>query len=205
MKSNLNYKKVLITLISVLFMGISLSILNIIDYGMDSFTYMNLSISGKIGWSLGNWQMLLNILMFVPVIIWGRSQIGIGTVFNMVLVGYTVDTCMWVWDRVNIDRFFCNTFINIIIMLLTVAIFIFAAAIYMSTNLGTAPFDALPMMLSEKFPDIPFKIIRTLWDLSAVTIGFVFSGKVGIVTIIMVICLGQTVGFVKEKIFKEKA
>jgi len=73
MKSNVNYKKVLITLISVLFMGISLSILNIIDYGMDSFTYMNLSISGKIGWSLGNWQMLLNILMFVPVIIWGRS------------------------------------------------------------------------------------------------------------------------------------
>jgi len=73
MKSNVNYKKVLITLISVLFMCISLSILNIIDYGMDSFTYMNLSISGKIGWSLGNWQMLLNILMFVPVIIWGRS------------------------------------------------------------------------------------------------------------------------------------
>lgn len=203
-KGKTDCKKVLITLISVIFMGISLSVLSIIDYGMDSFTYMNVSVSNKLGWTLGNWQMVLNILMFIPVIIWGRKQIGIGTVLNMVLVGYTVDFCMEIWDIVSIEKILNDGAGKIIMMLMALVIFIFSAATYMSANIGTAPFDALPMMFSEKFSNIPFKIIRFVWDLSAVAIGFIFSGKVGIVTILMVLFLGQSVEIVQNKIFKEE-
>ena len=49
-------KRIFMTFISVIFMGISLSVLNLIDCGLDSFTYMNVSISEKFGWTLGNWQ-----------------------------------------------------------------------------------------------------------------------------------------------------
>ena len=199
-----DYKKVLITLISVIFMGITLSVLNIINYGMDSFTYMNVSISNRFGWTLGNWQIVLNILMFIPVIIWGRKQIGIGTVFNMVLIGYTVDFCMWIWNRVGLEALLNNAFVKIVVMLIAVAIFIFSAAIYMSTNLGTAPFDALPIMFSEKFTNIPFKLVRFIWDLLAVAIGFIFSGRVGIVTVLMVMFLGQTVELVRGKEMSKK-
>lgn len=82
-------KKVLLTLIGVLFMGITLSVLKIIDWGLDSYTYMNTSIAEKIGWTFGNWQLLLNVFLFIPIILWGRKYLGIGTIFNMVLVGYT--------------------------------------------------------------------------------------------------------------------
>lgn len=201
---NINCKNVLITLISVIFMGISLSLLNIIDWGMDSFTYMNVSISNKFNWTLGNWQMVLNVLMFVPVIIWGRKQIGVGTVFNMILVGYTVDFCMWIWNMVNIEKIFDNLIVSILTMFLSVVIFIFSAATYMSTDLGTAPFDALPIIFSEKFPRYSFKVVRFVWDLSAVAIGFIFSGKVGIVTILMVLFLGQAVELLRKKVFSEK-
>lgn len=198
----LDYKKVFITFIAVIFMGITLSVLNLINYGMDSFTYMNVSISGRIGWSLGNWQILINVLMFIPVIIWGRKQIGIGTVFNMVLVGYTVDFCMWIWGKTGFANLLSNQFVKIVFMLVALVIFILAAATYMSTDLGTAPFDALPIMISEKLPKVSFKIIRFLWDLSAIIIGFAVSGKVGIVTILMMLFLGPTVGFVRGRMFK---
>ena len=46
------------------------------------------------------------------------------------------------------------------------------------------------------------KALRNLWDLSAVAIGFLFSGKVGIVTILMVLFLGQTVEFVRKRMVK---
>ncbi len=203
MKSKPDYKKVLITLISVVFMGITLSVLNIVNYGMDSFTYMNVSISSRFGWSLGNWQIILNILMFIPVIMWGRKQIGIGTVFNMVLVGYTVDFCMWIWNKTGFANVLNHMTVKIIAMLIALVIFIFAAAVYMSTDLGTAPFDALPIMFSEKFTNIPFKLIRFVWDLMAVVIGFIFSGRVGIVTLLMVLFLGQTVEFVRGRMFKK--
>ncbi len=200
--SKLDYKKVLITLISVIFMGITLSILNIVNYGMDSFTYMNVSIANRFGWTLGNWQIILNIVMFIPVIIWGRKQIGIGTVFNMVLIGYTVDFCMWIWNETGFFNVLSNMTIKIIAMLIALVIFIFSAAIYMSTDLGTAPFDALPIMFSEKYVNIPFKLVRFIWDLMAVVIGFIFSGRVGIVTLLMMLFLGRTVELVREKMFK---
>ena len=199
---NIDIKKVFITLISVIFMGISLSVLNIIDWGMDPFTYMNVSISGKIGWTLGNWQILLNVLMFIPVIIWGRKHIGIGTVFNMVLVGYTVDFCMWIWGKVGLAKYLENTVVYIIAMIIMVAVFIVSAATYMAADLGTAPYDALSMMISEKLPKVSFTVVRLLWDVITVVIGFIFSGKLGVVTVLMVLFLGKTVEIVREKLFK---
>ncbi len=199
MKYKVDIKKIIITLVSVVFMGISVSVLNLIDWGMDPFTYMNVSISNKFGWSLGNWQLLLNVLMFIPVIIWGRKQIGIGTVFNMVLVGYIVDLCMWLWGNLSIITYLENIVIKVIVMLIALIIFIYSAATYMATDLGTAPFDALPIIVSDRVKKVPFKVIRFTWDLSATVIGFVFSGRVGIVTVLMVLFLGRTVEAVREK------
>ena len=199
---NIDIKKVLITLVSVIFMGVSLSVLNIIDWGMDPFTYMNISISGKLGWTLGNWQILLNVLMFIPVIIWGRKQIGIGTVFNMVLVGYTVDFCMWIWGKVGFAKYLESTTVNVIVMILMVAMFVVSAATYMATDLGTAPYDALSMMISERLPKVSFTVVRFLWDCITVAIGFIFSGKIGIVTVLMVLFLGKTVEIVRNVMFK---
>lgn len=193
------FKRIVLTFISVIFMGISLSVLNIINQGMDPCTYMNVSIASKIGWSLGNWQLLFNVLMFIPVILWGRKHIGIGTLFNMVLVGYTVDFCMWIWVKTDFEACLELMPVKIAVMLATVAVFVFAAAIYMSTELGTAPYDALPMMISEKIKKVPFKVIRFIWDAVTVVIGFVFSGRVGIVTILMMLFLGQTVSFVRSR------
>ncbi len=199
MKNKIDIKKIIITLVSVVFMGISVSVLNLVDWGMDPFTYMNVSISNKFGWSLGNWQLLLNVLMFIPVIIWGRKQIGIGTVFNMVLVGYIVDLCMWLWGKLGVITYLENIVIKIIVMLVALIIFIYSAATYMATDLGTAPFDALPIIVSDRVKKVPFKVIRFTWDLSATVIGFVFSGRVGIVTVLMVLFLGRTVEAVREK------
>ncbi|MBE5893874.1 MAG: hypothetical protein E7286_10960 [Lachnospiraceae bacterium] len=191
-------KRTLLTLVSVLFMGISLSVLKLLDLGMDSFTYMNVSIANKAGWSLGNWQLCLNIVMFIPVILWGRKHLGIGTIFNMVLVGYTVDFCTWIWELVDLKAMLDGQVVRYIVMLPVLVVFIFAAAVYMSTDLGTAPFDALPMMISEKISKVSFKVIRFIWDLTAVAIGFVLSGKVPVVTILMVVFLGQTIAFVRK-------
>ena len=193
-------KKILLTLVSVLFMGISLSVLKLLDLGMDSFTYMNVSVANKAGWSLGNWQLCLNVVMFIPVILWGRKHLGIGTVFNMVLVGYTVDFCTKIWEAINLKAVLDGLIVRYIVMLPVLAVFIFAAAVYMSTDLGTAPFDALPMVISEKIQKVSFKVIRFVWDLTAVAIGFVISGKVPVVTILMVIFLGQTIAFVRKNI-----
>lgn len=193
---------ILITLVSVIIMGLALSVLNLIDWGNDPFTYMNVNIAKKLSISLGNWQVILNIIMFIPVIIWGRKQIGIGTVFNMVLVGYSVDFFSWIWNVTGFDNIFDSMLVKGIMMIPAIIIFVFSAATYMSTDLGTAPYDALPFIIAERIKKIPFKYVRFCWDLLTVIIGFVVSGRLAIVTVCMMLFLGQTVSFVKEKFFK---
>lgn len=195
-------KLILITFVSVIIMGLALSVLNLINWGNDPFTYMNVSIAKKLSVSLGNWQVALNIIMFIPVVIWGRKQIGIGTIFNMVLVGYSVDFFTWVWNVTGVDNLFDSMIIKGVMMVPAIIIFVFSAATYMSTDLGTAPYDALPFIISEKIKKVPFKNVRFCWDLITVIIGFIVSGRLAIVTVCMMLFLGQTVAFVKEKFFK---
>lgn len=196
-------KRIFITLAAVLLMGVALSVLNLVDLGTDPFTFMNVSVSAAIGWTLGNWLLFINVILFIPVIIWGREQIGIGTIFNMVLVGYTVDLCAFIWDKIGYAALMENVFVRGFSMAAALTVFIFSAATYMSTGLGTAPYDAQALILSRFLKKVPFKLIRSTLDLVMLVIGAVVSGKLGIVTVLMMLFLGTTVEFVHKKWFSQ--
>ena len=199
----LNWKMIPITLLSVFVMGISLAMLERIDLGTDPYAFMNFSIADKLGWSLGNWQLVMNILLFIPVLLWGRDQIGLGTVFMMVLLGYTVDASLWALDGMGFSALMTNIPLRIALMLVGLAIFCFSAATYMSTGLGTSPCDAVSVILAHKLPKLPFKLVRFLYDLVTLLIGVLFGGKLRIVTVLTVIFLGVTIEFVAKKVFKK--
>ena len=200
----LNWKLVPITLASIFVMGISLAMLERIDLGTDPYAFMNFSIAEKLGWSLGNWQLLMNLLLFIPVLIWGREQIGLGTLFMMVLLGYTIDASLWALDGMGFSALLGNMPLRIVLMLGALAVFCFSAAIYMSAGLGTSPCDAVSVILAHKLHKWPFKLVRFLYDLVTLLIGVLFGGKLRIVTVLTVIFLGVTVEFVAKKVFKKK-
>ena len=146
----------------------------------------------------------MNILLFIPVLLWGRDQIGLGTVFMMVLLGYTVDASLWALDGMGFSALMTNMPLRIALMLVGLAIFCFSAATYMSTGLGTSPCDAVSVILAHKLPKLPFKLVRFLYDLVTLLIGVLFGGKLRIVTVLTVIFLGVTIEFVAKKVFKKK-
>ena len=56
--------------------------------GLDPFTAMNTGISNKLGIGLGVYQLAVNLVIFIFILWLDRKQIGIGTILNMVLVGF---------------------------------------------------------------------------------------------------------------------
>ena len=198
----LNWKRVWITLASVLVMGFSLATLERIDLGTDPYAFMNFTIADQLGWSLGNWQLLMNILLFIPVLLWGRDQIGLGTLFMMVLLGYAVDLSLWGLDLLGFSRLLEQDLLRVLLMLLSLAVFCFSAATYMSTGMGTSPCDAVAVILAHKLPKLPFKLVRFFYDLATLLIGVLCGGKLRIVTVLTVIFLGITIEFVAKKLFK---
>lgn len=199
---------VCMVVIAVLCMGISLGFLLETDLGTDPYTFMNVSISSKIGWTLGNWQLTLNaVMLLIVVIVTGINLIGPGSVANMVLVGYTVDFTRWTIGKNFEEGFFMGPVARPVTFILGLVGFLISAAVYMNSRLGLSPYDGLGKIICDAFKKIPFFITRIVFDSCAVLIGFLFGARPRIGTILMAVFLGPaitTVGsFMDKYIFKK--
>ena len=189
-------------MIGVCCMGFGLYWLDHIKFGTDSWTTFNLALSAITGVSYGNTILVTNIVLFVFVLIFGRREIGIGTVANMVLVGYAKDFFEWVFSHFIPDEFFAPFINRCLVLVPALAWFVIFAAVYMAVDLGTSPYDAVPNILSARIKKIPFMYIRIAYDALWAVIGFFLGGTVGAVTVLIALFLGPCITWVKKKLEK---
>ena len=93
------------------------------------------------------------------------SLLGVGTIANMVLCGYSVDFFGWVIDRLLPVSFFQSWPVRIGICIPALLLFILAAAVYLSLDVGVSPYDAIPMIIAQRQSRLSFRAVRTLWDM----------------------------------------
>lgn len=177
-------KRIVLCVLSVCIMGFCVSWFDSLGWGTDPCSVMNIAIAEKLGLLLGTWQALLNVLLFLVVIWKDKKQIGFGTIFNMFLVGYAYDFTNWaraklipdvafpkiVWTRAGFDA--GDFIINAAVMLVLLAVFVFFAGVYMSVDLGTSPYDAVPIIIGESQKKLSFRMVRIIWDVAVTVIGF---------------------------------
>lgn len=197
---NVDKKKLVLVLVSVVVMGFSLSFLNKTNLGTDPCTMFNLGISSKLGLSLGTWQALFNSVLFVLVVAFDRSQIGWGTLANMFLVGYSFDFFTWLNGLWIPDAVYEGMTARILITIPALCIFILAAAAYMAVQLGTSPYDALPFIIASRVKRLPFKAVRMIWDMIICVTGWMLGSTLGVVSIIMAFALGPVISWVRKKL-----
>lgn len=204
-------KRLILCLIAVCVMGICVSWLNLLAWGTDPCSVMNFGISQRLGMSFGNWQALLNVFLFVIVIFKGREYIGFGTVFNMFLVGYSCDFMTWLRNRWMPGFTFTGWaeelfpgagpgrwLVLIVMMVFILFLFVFAVSVYMSVDLGTAPYDAIPFIIAGSQERLSFRTVRIIWDCAVTVIGYLMGGTVGIVTVLMAFTIGPMAAFVSR-------
>ena len=204
-------KRLAFMLPAVILMGVFVSILVEIGWGTDPASFMNLNIASTLGWGLGNTEVLVYGLMLVFTFIFGAQMIGFGTLANMILIGYVVDLCRWIWRNIGFAAFIyeSSTPVRILIFAITLICFVFVASVYINAQMGVAPYDAMPQIISGWIPKIPFFVIRILFDLAAVLIG-VIAGKINpdgiqgsaIGSIIMSLMLGPVISLVGRPLKK---
>ncbi len=195
------WKQAALVVIAVLGMGFFLSFLINVNLGTDPCTFMNVNLARVIGTSLGNWQLCLNVVLFILVIIFtGWKLIGIGTIANMVLIGYVADFCRFLWSKCIPDSFFADPVPRAIIFVIALLGFTVSASVYMNGEMGVSPYDGLAFIIGNKLRDhVPYFIVRIAYDGLAVVIGFLAGGKPNIGTIALTFALGPMVSFVGKK------
>lgn len=182
-------------LISVFFMGATLSLLIRVNLGTDPCACMNLGFSKISGISFGTCQLSMNLLLAIIVIFVNPRMIGLGTLGNMVLVGYVCDFFSWLWNQCLPLASEWSLPVRIVIMIPVLFVFVCAAASYMTANLGMAPYDCIPFLIVNRWKKLPFFAVRVTWDAMAILVGFLLGSTVGVVTVLIALAIGPVVSW----------
>lgn len=192
-------RRLVVLVMSVFMMGVGVAILDQLGFGTDPCSVLNLGVSRMIGWSFGNYQLMFNIVLILAILLMKEARrIGLGTLANMVLVGYSADFATWI---INMIHPLTNEtlLVKLIVFVPTIIMFLIAVAFYMVVDLGVAPYDAMPQIIAGRQKKVSFTVVRVVWDIVATLIGFAVGGTIGAVTIIMGFFLGPVITAIAKK------
>lgn len=203
--ANLNLKiqrqtvlRALMSSIGVIIQSLGGAILLESHLGMDPYSSMNLGISKLIGWELGTFQLVLNFVILVIVFFVQKRLIGVGTIFNMVLVGYGIQFFSEVYQRMLPDP---RTLIwQVVVAIIGLLIFTFGLSMYIVADVGVSPFDAITPMLLELFHSHRYRFIRIIQDTTTMLIAWLVGGPFGLVTLIVAFGTGPFIIFWRERV-----
>ncbi len=185
--------------LSLVVIGACVAVFKTVGFGTDPCSTFTLGVSAHTGVSFGTCQLLFNLLMFIPVFRYDVSRIGIGTIGNMVGIGYIADLCMELM-RPLIPAEGLSMTVRVVMFALSMVGFLIAAAFYMVVDLGVAPYDAIPQLIAARAKRWSYRRVRMLWDISVLSAGFLLGSTVGMTTVITGFCLGPVIVFFSDRV-----
>ena len=186
------FKRVVMMCSGVLLMGFGVTLFKLSLMGNDPFNGMNLGIGGVIGLSHGVTQLLVNCLLLIVALIFGRKYLNIGTIANMVGVGFLADFFTWLWGLILPFPTEADLILRICLLLIGVVALCLSCSLYMTPQLGVAPYDAVVFILRDHTP-LHFRWCRVIADLCCVVVMFLTGSIIGVGTVISAFFTGPLI------------
>lgn len=195
MFSEYTVRRVTFVFVGIIIAGLGISINRLVNWGIDPWSTLSAGLSMGTGVSFGTIMLALNLVILVPIFLISRQLVNLGTVVNMVLLGYASDFFVWLLAPVmGTEILEANTVLRVGLMLVGIVVTCFGCALYMRPNLGAGPYDAIGWAIekatNKKFT---YRWNRICTDVLAAGIGFLFGATLGVVTIVMAFMTGPLV------------
>lgn len=201
-KNNLPLRIVMVTAANLI-LGLGIAVLRLSGFGTDPFTCMNLGVSRLLGLSLGTYQMILNIILFIPVFILDRKSFGVGALVNMLALGYFVEFFMFLFSvmGITVEGLAGSLGIRVFLLAAGVLIVCFGISLYMFCDLGAAPYDRLGVIIENySHGKVKFRAARICMDLVSIAVGFFTGSTIGVGTLVVGFFTGPIVSFLREQV-----
>jgi|TARA_B110000444_G_C18542914_1_gene456587 uncharacterized protein len=199
-KSPTNFKPSLKTLIylclGLIFFGFGEGLLIVSGIGASPWNVLHQGIAINLGLSVGTIAFLVS---FLVLLLWFflDQKIGIGTIFNFIIIAIMIDVTIYFFEKPEIFFF---KFVMVIGGILIVG---FGTAMYLIANLGPGPRDGLMTGLQEK-TNAPIALVRAFIEITVVLFGWLLGGVVGIGTLMFAFGIGPSVALTLNFFFKMK-
>lgn len=205
---NQKTKRIFMSLFGTIILAFSIGIFKFAALGVDPFQALMGGLDLLIPLSFGTLYVIVNGILLIFSLLFDRSKIGIATFINLFLLGYIADYTLGTLGRILPDP---SLLLRILLMALAILIICFAISLYMTADLGVSTYDAIAIILAEKWKLTKFQYCRIITDIVCVILGvFVFflaggaltdiSTIVGVGTIITAFFMGPLINFFNEKV-----
>lgn len=177
-----------------LFIGLFLFALGIVltinaNLGLSPWDVFHQGISHLTGITMGQASIIVGIFLVILDAILGE-RLGWGSICNMLFIGLFMDFLM----LNHLIPIYQGMIESIFMMFLGMVVIGVASYFYIGAALGSGPRDGLMIALTKKTHK-SVRFIRNSIELSALIVGYLLGGFVGIGTLIMAIALGYIIQF----------
>lgn len=198
----------MMSLFGVLICAVSVGIFKLAALGVDPFQSLMSGLDQLIPISFGTLYVIVNLILLSFSLLTDRHNIGIATFINLFLLGYVTQ---FTYDLLQ-KLFPAPTLLfRIACLLIGIVIICFGSALYMTADLGVSTYDAVAIVLANKWKIAKFKFCRIGTDLICVIAGiivFLLGGGtissiptiVGVGTIVTAFFMGPLIELFNEKI-----
>lgn len=186
--------RIALMILGVAILGIGIGFLLVANLGADPYSTLAVGITLQTGITFGTSLLLCNLVLLAVVLLAARRFIGVGTFFNLIMVGYIADFTLSAFNSLFGEV--AGLPGRIALTIVAVLFMGFGAALYMATELGTSPYDAVPAIIEKKFNNrLSYRAIRVTIDILCVIIGYLLGATVGIGTLLPAFLVGPLMQF----------
>ena len=201
-------RRIIMSAAGVLIGAISVGFFKLAAFGVDPFQSFMSGMDQLIPIEFGTLYVIVNAALLLFALIFDHHYIGVATFINMFFLGYVVqfsyDMLQLIFpDPSMLLRCGCFAFGFVSLCL--------GSSIYMTADLGVSTYDAIALIMTNKWKIGPFKYIRIATDVSCVLLGiamFLLGGGalsdipafVGVGTILTAFVMGPLIDFFNRKV-----
>ena len=164
-------KKVLLLLLSTIFIATACSFFNISGYGGDPVFVFNMSLANLLNIKLGTAIIITNIIFGIIFLSINYRAIGIGTIVGIFCVGPTTDLLLKYVFNFGIESLYLKAvlfYIGIIILAFGISFFILA-------DLGFAPVEGIMSEVSKRCKKLTIGRVRLIIDTTTFTLALIIG------------------------------
>ena len=194
-------RRIAMTVLGVMLTGVVVGLFKVSRMGVDPFQVLCAGLDHVIPIPFGTLYALVNFVLLVGMFFADRHYIGLGTVINMLFLGYVAQYA---------QTFFQFLFPNpsfparLLMLLVAIPMLCLAGSLYITSDLGVSTYDVWALTL-ERRTRFPFRLLRVGTDLLCVGVGFALlgfapAGMIGLGTIVTAFFTGPLIDFFNRKV-----